>query len=109
MAIPVDSIKIPAALVKVCSGWYDGSGSMMYAVASTGGLTLGTAPPFGCDTPQEWYYRLWWGLSVELGQARRSIRLDDEAARADHDELERWEDWADSKVDQLAEAYSIID
>lgn len=40
--------------VDVCSRWYDGSGSMFYAIASTGALSRGTIRPYGTATDGEW-------------------------------------------------------
>ncbi len=59
------------AFVQTAKMWYDGSGSRLYAVASTGDLTRGSIRPFNCAegrpmTDQEWELHLWEGLRREL-------------------------------------------
>lgn len=54
--------------------WYDGSGSMLYAIASTGHLALGTMRPVDEDrrplTDRQWFI----GLAEQLeGEADRAI------------------------------------
>lgn len=50
----------------LCSEWHSGQSSMMYAVASTGGLSLGRYKPIDVDTDKEWMLRLLSGLLVEI-------------------------------------------
>lgn len=110
---PVNSIELPARFVELCCDWYDGSGSMLYAVASTGGLTTGTICPVTDydDRDRKWYYQLWVDLSVDVMYARRAAQkasLDN----ADHDDyldLVDFEDYADSVVERLCEEYGLDD
>jgi hypothetical protein len=84
--VAVNSIEIPAEFVQLASEWYDGQASMLYAVASTGGLTLGSVRPYTDDeeikemgiiyyrrpmTDEEWYRSLWDGLESELYRAMK--------------------------------------
>jgi hypothetical protein len=64
--IPINSVAIPPELVEFCCEWYDGQASMMYAIASTGGLTLGTIRPRWARTEAEWYCGLFDNLAAEL-------------------------------------------
>ena len=41
---PVNSVAIPPVYFDLCRGWYDGM-DILYAVASTGSLTMGTIRP----------------------------------------------------------------
>ena len=38
MTTQINSIEIPQQYFDLCNGWYDGQGSMLYAIASTGNL-----------------------------------------------------------------------
>lgn len=60
---------IPAEYVELAKSWYCGSGSMLYAIASTGNLAHGSIRPTGDDGPMsddEWYKMLWSDLESEL-------------------------------------------
>lgn len=81
--IEVNSIQIPGEYVQLCSEWYDSQASMMYAIASTGGLTLGDIRPYTDDeetnerrpmTDEEWYRSLWSDLESELYRAKKIDR-----------------------------------
>ena len=86
--IPVDSIEIPSPFVDLCIGWYDGINDKLYAVASTGGLTLGNRRPVGCDSDEKWYLTLWRDFAVDVYRARRAAG-DDEAFPPDgHEDLD---------------------
>lgn len=54
------------AEVTLASEWHGGQASMLYAVASTGALSLGTRRPAGCDTDAEWAEYLRDTLAREL-------------------------------------------
>jgi len=128
--IPVDSIEIPERFVAVAGGWYNGMGCMLYAVSSTGGLTIGTIRPRGCDTDEKWYYSIWRDLSVDVMSARRAaesacndydedyddcsefdeLRADYEAQlRADYEALRDFEDWVDEQCERLCKSYGLED
>ena len=137
MKIPVDSIEIPVEFVTLASEWYDGSGCMLYAVASTGGLTTGTIRPIAHESDgtgypmsdEQWYYSLWVDLAADVGYAVRAackgctdqfpFDEDDEEyeekvrERAElycaWDGLKDFEDFADGVVEQLAENYGLED
>ena len=51
MSVPINSIDIPDSLRALASRWYDGSGSMLYTIAPTGGLTTGGVRPYEYDAP----------------------------------------------------------
>jgi len=74
--IPVNSIEIPERFVALASEWYSGSGSMLYAVCSTGGLRTGTNCPVSDytdedDRKRKWYVALWRNLSSEVLESHR--------------------------------------
>lgn len=62
---------------ELCSQWHSGQGSMLYAVASTGGLSLGRYKPDDVDTDIEWMLRLLSGLLAEVRNCVK-ISADDE-------------------------------
>lgn len=60
----------------IASEWYDGQWSMLYAVASTGSIRLGSVRPIGDDGPMtdaDWYRSLLSDLSRELGLVIRAM------------------------------------
>ena len=116
--IPIDSIKIPVRFQRLCAGWYGGQGCMLYAVCSTGGLTLGTIRPRGCDSDEQWYYTIWCELSVDVARARRAAEKglnaragdddgDGEGHDADYPALVEFEDWVDEQCGRLCESYGL--
>ena len=95
----INAIAIPDELQQLASGWYDGSGSMLYAITTTGGLTLGTIRPLEDGRPMtnhEWYASLFSGLACELNHCARLAKKGKEK-RA----LEIWKEWAWIKVDEI--------
>lgn len=108
--IPIDSIVIPDRFVDLCIGWYDGVNDKLYAVASTGGLSLGNIRPQGCDSDEKWYLTIWRDLAVGVYQARRAAG-DDQCFPPDgHEDLEvliEFEEWVDEQVDQLSASYGL--
>jgi len=101
---PVNSIVIPERFVAVCADWHGGQGCMLYAIASTGGLTTGTIRPAGCSD-MEWYYTLWCDLAFDVGFAVRAAHT----VCGDLSDLNDFEDWVDAIVDRLTEEYGIND
>jgi hypothetical protein len=97
---PVDSIEIPFEFVELASHWHDGQDSLLYAIASTGNLTLGTIRPLDCETDEEWYLSLWDSLDCELSRLLKQIeRRKDEFD--DFDQLLEFQRFAESTSDQL--------
>jgi hypothetical protein len=102
--IPVDSIKIPVAYQRLCADWAGGTDCMLRAVSSTGGLTIGTIRPAGCDTDEKWYLTIWRELSSDAYYAVRHNPNSD-----DFDDLSRFEDWCDERVSDLEDSYGLTD
>jgi len=123
MTIPVDSIEIPERFVAVASHWYDGMGDMLYAVSSTGGLTIGTNCPVTDYTDRDdqlrkWYYSIWCDLSVDVGRALRAARnlRDSDTDHEDYYEredeadcLEEFDKWVDDVCERLVDEYGLED
>jgi len=118
MSIPVNSIEIPRRFVWVARDWYDSMNDMLYAISSSGGLTLGTIRPPGCDSDEEWYYSLWCELSVDLAHARLHAERgynfckgyddgDGKGHDSDYPILCEFEDWVNKQCELLAEAYGL--
>jgi hypothetical protein len=118
--IPIDSIEIPCEFYDVCTRWYDGIGDKLYAICSTGGLTLGNRRPPGCDSDEKWYYSIWCDLSADVGRAVRAAKMglnacdeddggDGEGHDADYPVLADFEDWVDAQIQELADSYGLED
>lgn len=137
--VVVNSIGIPGQFVAIASEWYSGSGDMLYAVCSTGGLTTGTNCPVtdytdDADRMVKWYYSIWLDLASDVGSAYRSAckalnhaterynDLDDctdaeidqrysdyDACVADAALLADFEEWADNQVSRLESDYPALE
>ncbi len=59
-------IEIPEEFLQCCAEWHGGSASMLYAISSTGALSLGTHRPLGCDTDEKWMWHLLSELESEI-------------------------------------------
>jgi hypothetical protein len=102
--IQVNSIEIPCDIQRLCADWHGGMDDMLYAVSSTGGLTMGTIRPEGCDTDEKWYLTIWRELSSDLGHVAVMAFKDSDV---DSYELECAESWADDVCGTLAESYGL--
>lgn len=100
---PINSIKIPFRFKVLCNNWAGDSDCMLRAIASTGGLSLGTIQPLDCETEEQWYYSLWQALSADIAYNRRLAGEDHQ----DYQDLVDFEAWTDSIVEQLALEYGI--
>lgn len=113
MTTQINSIEIPRQYVDLCKDWYDGQNSTLYAIASTGNLTLGSIRPRVYDsdrymTDEEWYWSLFSDLGVELRQIIRNIeKQDKENEVEDYEELKDFIEWTEEIEDGLSEEYGI--
>ena len=98
MTTLVDSIAIPATYQALCGRWSGGVDCMLYAVASTGGLTLGSVRPIGCDSPEEWYLHIWRELSCDVDAV---ANMADKAGDVDYPLLVAFSVWIDSIITRL--------
>lgn len=105
----INAIAIPGELQDLASNWYDGVESMLYAIASTDGLTLGSMRPSSHETSAqgivhrplsnlEWYASLFSSLASELWQCARAERM---IGGEDEEELTRWAQWADKRAELI--------
>lgn len=98
---------VPFGFVKLAMDWHAGQSSMLYAVASTGGLNPGSIRPRDEDgnpmTYGEWHASLWDGLASEL---RACVRLAKDDAR-ERSRLERFMDSAERCASDLRSRYGI--
>jgi len=104
--IPVNSIKLPIDIQLLCEGWADNVDCMLRAVSSTGGLTLGSIRPSGCDTDEKWYLAIWREFANDLGYC---ARVAFKHGNDDSYELECAEGWADDVCGALAKSYGLED
>ncbi len=103
--IPVDSIVVPVHFVTLCEGWAGDIGCMLRAVASTGGLTLGTIRPVGCDSDEKWYLTLWRNFAIDVYHCCSITGEDHE----DYAALADFEHWVDKQIARLEESYGLSD
>jgi hypothetical protein len=81
-------VTVPTGFVRLASEWHAGQSSMLYAVASTGGLNPGSIRPSDDDgnpmSDGEWHVMLWDDLESEIRACIRSATDDArELARLD--------------------------
>ena len=67
-------IDIPCEYLLLCRDWHSGQDDLLYAVSSTGGLTIGSRRPYDdyegrSLTDQEWHLSLWNGLESDIRHA----------------------------------------
>lgn len=105
--IPVNSIEIPGWIVELCKGWHGGLRDMLYAVASTGGLTLGKIYE-ACDNERrkEAYHAIWRDFSYDMDYA---ARIAHRVAHNDAEDLALASEWVDTIVDELYTVYGLED
>lgn len=114
----LDSIQVPHEFVELCSRWYDGAGSMMHAIASTGNLSRGSIRPTEQEgfwetptryisscrelTDLEWHRSLFSQLSSEIACSIESAeKSDDLDVASDIGELHNFDAWADRIIDAI--------
>jgi hypothetical protein len=83
----------------------------LYAVSSTGNLTIGTIRPSGCDSDEKWYWSIWNDLATDVGCAVRAASqgLNGPSDVVDCKVLREFEAWVDSTVERLAREYGLED
>ena len=112
--ITIDSVQIPCEFVDVASRWYDGQNDMLYAVCSTGNLTLGSLSDYTIQA----YFDIWCALSVDIGHARKAANTmlnaydgetDSEYYELldDYNTLAEFEEFADKIIENISENYAV--
>ena len=111
MRTPVNSIQIPDKYVDLCCEWHGSIHCMLYAVSSTGGLTLGRRSPGESRSDEQWYLSLWQSLSSDVMRARLAAEegSNGEYVFTDAPLLLEFENWVDAIVDRLTEEYDLAD
>lgn len=105
MATRVNSIDMPHEYIEVCNDCHSGQDCLLYAVASSGGLYLGSTRPDGCDTDEKWYLRLWISLSADITAVVRMFARNGDVP----EELKEFADFVDKTIDKLREEYDLQD
>jgi len=110
MTTAPDSIQIPEEFVEIASQWHSGQADTLYAVASTGNLTLGNRRPAGCDTDEKWYLQLWRELDSDLSATLRHFRNKPNAFYGDDMELlEDFAEYVETTLANLTAEYGLQD
>jgi hypothetical protein len=104
--IPVNSIKVPCDIQRLCADWAGGEDCMLRAVSSAGGLTLGSIRPKNCDTDEKWYYHIWMEFASDIGDAAHIAHNNE---HEDSDKLDCADEWIDNICKLLAESYGLED
>jgi hypothetical protein len=109
--IPVNSIATPVSFQRAIVGWTGGTDCMLYAVSSTGGLTIGTRRPRGCDSDEKWYLQIWRELSIDLDRAACAAEkgLNGPEDADDAFKLREYEAWVDYQIGRLERSYGLAD
>lgn len=93
-------MSLDSKFVTLAREWYDGSGSMLYAIASTGDLTCGTIPPVRCGSNDEWYCHLWDVLDCELSAIIRGLE-NEKLVNCDYNSLCEFQQHAEQMADSF--------
>lgn len=103
MKIPVNSIEIPGWIVELCVDWHGGLRDMLYAVASTGGLTLGEGYKAHDERrKEEVYLAIWRDFSYDMDYAARIAHM---CAHSEAEKLALASEWVDAIVVELCAVY----
>lgn len=100
----INHIQIPADYIQIASGWYCGVNDMLYAITSTGNLTLGSIRPY--DSDEKCYLAIWRELSIDVARARRTAEKN---GHEDYLMLKEFEEYVDDMCSQLAANYGLED
>ena len=60
------TLKIPSKFVKLATEWHGGQDSMLYAVSSTGSLSIGNRKPIWANDEESWFLGLLERLTDEV-------------------------------------------
>ena len=105
-----DTIEFEVDEIEAAQAWHGGQSSMLYAVASTGALSLGTMRPKDCDggvmSDREWFEYLVANLAREVRWARGAAQERINAGDEERDELEEQVDAFES---MLAKCSAIVE
>ena len=113
----LEVIQVPEIYQHLCADWHSGGNTMMYAVASTGGLTIGNRRPTSEVTrepltDQQWHLSLFYELRAEIEDCEQSLLGDDAFARQYPGELvglQCFHAWCKRAIEQLTESYGLED
>lgn len=104
-------IEIPSEYLDLASDWHSGQDDLLYALSSTGDLTLGSRRPYSANadrslTDQEWHVYLWGLLGCDVRRAAKA------AAKMGHDDvltLREFETFCEETAAELRTAYGLED
>ncbi len=109
-------VNIPDRFVRLASEWHSGQDDLLYAVSSTGGLTLGSMRPYSTEvsrflTAREWHVRLWASLGGDIRAAARCAerRHDVKSMQRAARRLRRFEAYAERVETRLREVYQLTE
>lgn len=97
-----------AAQVQLATNWHDGQGSMLYAVASTGGVWIGDESNRYNRTDAEWLKVLIEDLDDELRMIDQDADAESDLYVEDPDRVDGFESDADVLVDWRADLDRVV-
>lgn len=100
--IPINSVRVPKKFCNLCIRWNAGTGCMLYAVAYTNTVTIGSILRDGKDREQT-YLMLWDELSNQIIQAMVRARSEEETNGDNGDSVKLFEfwQWTRSKLSEI--------
>jgi hypothetical protein len=107
--VELRDIEIPGEYLDLCTAWHSGLNCKLYAVASTGALTLGSRRPWGdfVDrylTDTEWHVSLWNDLESDV---RYAADMAERNSHEDEQALREFEAFCERTADELRTAYGL--
>jgi hypothetical protein len=111
MAMALIPIDIPIKYIRICQNWHGNADCMLYAIISTGGLTLGTNRPYNYDihrylTDEEWHVSLWSSLASDIAY---NANIAEKNNSRDAKMLRRFEKFVDDVELILRTKYQLLD
>lgn len=101
------AVQVPHEYVELCESWHSGQSDLLYAISSTGNLTIGNRRPLGCDTDEKWHLSLFEDLTCDIGYAVRTAAKASPNGHGDLEQLKEFQTWADDKATELRTAYAL--
>lgn len=105
-------VHFPAKYIKLCQEWHSGLTCMLYAVASSGGVKLGTHRPWNDDhnremTDLEWHHKLWFDLSCDAARLYRHAKDETRIPVSVRADLLEFSIFCDATVALLEKEYNL--
>lgn len=96
-------MKIPTEFVNLAMSWYSSQHDYLYAVASTGGLSLGNIRPYSHEasrplTDEEWEVWIWGELECDV---KHAAKVAERIGSGDAEGLRHFEEFCRTTAENL--------